>query len=391
MLFELDEELLMLQYSVARLARERFAHKAAHWDRAAEPPRENLPILAEAGLTGITIDAAYGGSGATILHAVVATEQIARVCPVTAAFILANCTTAELLQQLGTREQKERYLPPLAAGRTVGCWAMTEPSAGSAATDMKTRAVPEGDDFLITGTKCFITRAAVADFFVTFARLGSQPGSEAIAAFLVEKDDPGVRLGRPDLHMGLRGGGSAEVLYENCRVPRTRMVVPPGSFGRIMKGLNQARVLNPALCLGIASEAFDLAVGYACERKVIGREIARFQGIQWMLAEMATKLQAMRMLVYRAAAMLAAGHPQAAHETAIAKLYAGRAAFEVVNDAMQIHGGYGYSSEFPLERMLRDVRALQLGGGTNEVLKNRIADAIIKLKPVTDSRSPPPA
>ena len=256
---------------------------------------------------------------------------------------------------------------------------MTEPAAGSAANDMSTKALVDGDHFLITGTKCFITRAAIAGFYVTFARVGGEPGSRAIAAFIVEKDDPGVRIGHLDLHMGLRGGASAEVIYDNCRVHKSRMVVAPGSFGRIMKGLNQARVLNPTMCLGIAAEALDLATAYAKERKAFGKEIARFQGIQWMLAEMATKVEAMRTLVYRAAAMLAAKHPDGPHQAAIAKLYTGRAAFEVVNDAMQIHGGYGYSSEFPLERMLRDVRALQLGGGTNEILKNRIAAGMLKM------------
>jgi butyryl-CoA dehydrogenase len=384
MLFELNEELQMLQDSALRLARERFAAKAAHWDRAAEAPIENLKPMAEAGLAGITIDEKYGGSGASILHAVVAMEQIARVCPVTSAFILANCTAAELIQQFGTEEHKQRYLTQVAAGDTIGCWSMTEPAAGSAANDMSTKALVDGDHFLITGTKCFITRAAIAGFYVTFARVGGESGSRAIAAFIVEKDDPGVRIGHLDLHMGLRGGASAEVIYDNCRVHKSRMVVAPGSFGRIMKGLNQARVLNPTMCLGIAAEALDLATAYAKERKAFGREIARFQGIQWMLAEMATKVEAMRALVYRAAAMLAAGHADGPQQAAIAKLYTGRASFEVVNDAMQIHGGYGYSSEFPLERMLRDVRALQLGGGTNEILKNRIAAGMLKMGVVAE-------
>jgi len=377
--YELSEELRLLQAGAARLARERFAAKAAHWDRACEAPLANLKPLAQAGLAGITIAERYGGSGATILHAVVAIEQIARVCPVTSAFILANCTAAELIGQFGSEEQRARYLPPVAAGEQIGCWAMTEPGAGSAAGDMTTKAVPDGDHFVISGSKCFITRAAIASFFVTFARVGSEPGSKAIAAFIVERGDPGVRIGRLDEHMGLRGGASAEVVYEGCRVPAHRMIVAPGRFGRIMKGLNQARVLNPAMCLGLAAEALDLATAYAKERKAGGGAIARFQGLQWMLAEMAVKVEAMRALVYRAAAMLDAGHPEGPQQAAIAKLYTGRAAFEVVNDAMQIHGGYGYSREFPLERMLRDVRALQLGGGTNEILKNRIAAGLLKM------------
>ncbi len=198
MMFELDGELQLLQHSALRLARERFAAKAAHWDVAAEPPLENLKPLAEAGLAGITIDEAYGGSGASILHAVVAMEQIARVCPVTSAFILANCTAAELIQQFGSEAHKQRYLSALAAGETVGCWAMTEPGAGSDAGEIRTRAAADGDAFVISGSKCFITRAAIAGFFVTFARVGDAAGSKAIAAFVVEKGDPGLRLGRPD-------------------------------------------------------------------------------------------------------------------------------------------------------------------------------------------------
>jgi len=379
MLFELDEELLMLRDSAARLARGQFAARAAHWDRTLQAPLENLKPLAEAGLAGITIAEAYGGSGATILHAVVAMEQIARVCPVTSAFILANCTAAELIGQFGTEDHRRRYLPPMAAGEQIGCWAMTEPEAGSAANDMTTRAVTQGEHFRITGTKCFITRAAIASFYVTFARVGDTAGSRGIAAFIVEKGDPGVRLGRLDVHMGLRGGASAELVYEDCVVPASRMIVAPGSFGRIMKGLNQARVLNPTMCLGIAAEALDLAVAYARERKAFGREIGRFQGIQWMLAEMGVKVETMRTMIYRAAALLARGAGEGPHVAAMAKLYAGRAAFEVVNDAMQIHGGYGYSTDLPLERMLRDVRALQLGGGTNEILKNRISAQLLQM------------
>ncbi len=378
MSWELDEELRLLQASTRRLARGRFAPRAAHWDRSGEAPLENLKPLADNGLAGITIAEAYGGAGASILHAVVAVEEIARYCPVTAAFILANCTAAELIQQFGAEAQQRKYLPRLAAGQALGAWAMTEPGAGSAANDMTTRAVADADEFVITGTKCFITRAAIAEFYVTFARVGTEPGSKSIAAFLVDRDTPGVRIGARDVHMGLRGGASAEIVYEGCRVPKSAMVVPPGSFGRIMKGLNQARVLNPAICLGIAAEALELAIAYARQRKAFGREIAAFQGIQWMLADMAVKVETMRTLIYRAAALLARAHPRAPHLSAVAKLYAGENAFDVVNRAMQIHGGYGYSSELPLERMLRDVRAFQLGGGTNEILRNRIAGELLR-------------
>ena len=282
---ELDQELTLLRDTARRLSREVFAKKAAYWDKHCEPPLPHLKVLAENGLAGITVDDAYGGSKCTILHAVIVMEEIARHCPVTAAFILANCTATELIQQFGSDAQKDRYLAMIAAGDGLGAWAMTEAAAGSAANEMTTKATPDGGDFVINGAKCFITRAAIAKFYVTFARIGDSPGSKSIGAFIVDHDAPGVRIGSRDIHMGLRGGASAEIVYENCRVPKAAMVVAPGSFGRIMKGLNQARVLNPAMCLGIAAEALDLAVAYAKERKAFGKEIAHYQGIQWMLAD----------------------------------------------------------------------------------------------------------
>ena len=375
---EIQEELNLLRDSARQLTDSKFREKSAYWDRHAIPPVENLKTLGENGLAGITIDEKYGGSGATILHAVVAVEEIARGCTSTAAFILANCTAAEVIQMFGTRRQKEDYLPGLAQGDILGCWAMTEPEAGSAANEMRTRAVRAGEEFEITGTKCFITRAQIANFYIVFARVDEVEGSAGIAAFIIDRDTPGLAIGAVDEHMGLRGGGSAEVILDACRVSREKMIIAPGSFSRIMQGLNQARVLNPALCLGNATEAYELSVRYMTERKAFGRELMKFQGLQWMLADMATNLEAMRVLIYQAAQLLAEGHPEAPHKAAIAKLFAGEAAFKICDKAMQIHGGYGYSSEFPLERLLRDVRAFQLGGGTNEILRTRIASNIFK-------------
>ena len=372
------EELALMRDSARRLANSAFRPRAAEWDREAKPPLPNLGTLAENGLAGITVAEEFGGSGATILHAVVAAEEVARACPVTAALILANCVSAEILQAFGTEAQRRKYLPPLAAGEILGAWAMTEAGAGSDAGEMRATARPDGDDYVITGTKCFITRAAIADFFIFFARVGNAPGSRGVAAFLIDKGTAGLELGARDLHMGLRGGASAEVIAQECRVSREQMIVAPGTLAKVMRGLNQARVLNPAICLGIAAEALDLAVRYAHERQAFGRNIAWFQGIQWMFADMETGVEAMRLMIYRAAEMLAAGDPDGPHRAATAKLFAGETAFDVVNKAMQIHGGYGYSTEFPLERMLRDVRAFQLGGGTNEILRNRIAAGLYR-------------
>ena len=375
---EIQEELDLLRDSARQLTNSKFREKAAYWDRHGIPPVENLKALGDNGPAGITIDEKYGGSGATILHAVVAVEEIARACTPTAAFILANCTAAEILQKFGTESHKEKYLPGIARGASLGGWAMTEPEAGSAASEMRTRAVEAGEEFEITGAKCFITRAQIADFFIVFARVGDVEGSAGIGAFLIDRGAPGLEIGAADEHMGLRGGGSAEVILDGCRVGKEKMLIAPGAFSRIMQGLNQTRVLNPALCLGNATEAYELSVRYMTERKAFGRELRKFQGLQWMLADMATALEAMRVLIYQAAKLLAQGHPQAPHKAAIAKLFAGEAAFRICDKAMQVHGGYGYSREFPLERLLRDVRAFQLGGGTNEILRSRIASNIFR-------------
>ncbi len=375
---EIQEQLDLLRDSARQLTDSKFREKAAHWDRHAIPPIENLKILGENGLAGITIDEKYGGSGATILHAVVAVEEIARACTPTAAFILSNCTAAEILQKFGTESHKEKYLSGLARGDTLSCWAMTEPDAGSAASEMRTRAVETRDEFEITGTKCFITRAQVADFFIVFARVGDVQGSAGIGAFLIDRGAPGLAIGAADEHMGLRGGGSAEVILDGCLVKKEKMLIAPGSFSRIMHGLNHTRVLNPALCLGNATEAYELSVRYMTERRAFGRELMKFQGLQWTLADMATDLEAMRVLIYQAAELLAQDDPEAPHKAAIAKLFAGETAFKICDRAMQIHGGYGYSREFPLERLLRDVRAFQLGGGTNEILRSRIASNIFR-------------
>lgn len=377
-----SEDIALLRDSVRRLTNASFRPKAAYWDQTTEAPLENLRLLGENGLAGITIDERFGGAGGNVVQAVVAIEEVARGCTATAAFILANCVSAEILQALGSEAQQRKYLPDLAAGRSIGAWAMTEAGAGSAATELRTRATSDGPaHFRLNGTKQFITRAGIASFFIAFARVDDLPGAKSITAFIVDRDTPGLTLGRRDIHMGLRGGASAEVIFEDCRVPAENMILPPGSFAKLMNGLNQARVLNPGMCLGIATEALELATRYTQTRRQFGKPLSEFQGLQWMLADMAVKTEAMRLLVYRAAEQLAARHPDGAHNAAIAKAYAGEAAFEVVDAAMQLHGGYGYSSEFPLERMLRDVRAFKIGGGSTQIMKNRIAAGLFQRLP----------
>jgi len=376
--FELNEEQKMLRKTAHKLAEEVFRPLASRWDENEEPPLPNLKILAQNGFAGITIPEEYAGSGGTVFDAVLVAEEIARVCTVTSAMVLGNCVNSEILIKYGTEEQKKKYLPPIARGETLIAWGMTEPNAGSAATDLKTRAELRDPFYILNGNKIFITRASVSNFFVVFARIGNEPGAKGIASFMVERGFEGFTVGKPEKLMGLKGGGSCELIFEGCKVPKENLITPPGMFGKLMRGLNIARVLNPVFCLGISEEALELAKKYSQERVQFGKELCDFQGIQWMLADMAVKVEAMRLLIYRAAASVGAGHPDGPLHAAIAKTYANEAAFEVANAALQIHGGYGYSREFPLERMVRDVRAFQIGGGSTQILRNLIASLILK-------------
>lgn len=377
MIEEMSDELQMLRETCAEMARKEFAPKAHIWDEEERSPLENLPTLARAGLAGVTIAEEHGGSGGSVFHAVIAVEEIARACPPTAGFILGNAVTNEMLSLFGTPEHREEWLPQIAAGTKLSAWAMTEPEAGSAATELQTRAVRDGGGYRLTGQKVFITRATVADVFVAFARVDNVPGAKGVAAFLVRADTEGVSLGSPERHMGFRGGGSAEVLFDGAFVSDRDLLVGPGGFGKLMRGLNIARVLNPTFCLGIAREALARALVYTQERRQFGKDLASFQGVQWMLADMHVKVEAMRLLIYRAATAIARGLPDAPLLAATAKTFANENGFQVVDTALQLHGGYGYSRDFPIERMFRDIRGFQWAGGSTQTLRNTIASQII--------------
>lgn len=376
--FELTEEQRMLKDMVHKLTEQVFRPLAAHWDENCEPPVSNLKVLAENGLAGITIPEEYGGSGGTLMDAVLTVEEISRACTVTAAMILGNSANSEIIYKFGTEEQRRKYLPRIARGETLIAWGMTEPEAGSAATDLRTRAVPDGDYYILNGTKSFITRTAVSEIFVVFARIGDEPGAKPICSFILEKGMPGFTIGKQEKTMGLRGSGACEIYLEDCRVQKDNMLTAPGMFAELMRGLNVARVLNPCFCLGIAQGSFELASEYSKVRKQFGKDLCEFQGIQWMLADMAVKVNAMRLLIYRAAHSLMSGLPDAPLHVAIAKIYANEASWEVANAALQIHGAYGYSCEFPLERMVRDVRAFQIAGGSTQILRNLVASLVLK-------------
>lgn len=356
-----------------------FAPRAAHWDRTEEYPWDNVKRLVDLGLMGMTIPKALGGPGASVLDTILCIEEVAKACAATARIIVeGNLGSVGALIHFGTAAQQARYLPMILHGEKPAI-AITEPEAGSAATDMTTRAVREGGEFLVAGRKHWITGAGVSRLYLVFARFDGIPGAAGVGALWVEQGTPGFRVGRREKAMGLRGLPEAELLFEGCRVPAENLLVGAGGFAKLMAAYNGQRLGAATVALGIAQGAFDHALRYVQARRQFGRPIADFQGLQWMLADMQIQLQAARMLIYKAAADAGAGLPAMA-DVAVAKTYASEMAIRVTNEALQIHGATGYSREVPLERMVRDARMFAIAGGTAQVQRNLIASHLLGRK-----------
>lgn len=376
--FELTEEQKMLKKMAGNLAKKEFKPRAFEWDEKEEFPWDNVRKLAAQGLLGITIPEEYGGSGKTIFEWALVIEEIAKYCSTSAIIILGHAgEPCQIITRFGGKELKEKCLPAMAKGEKMAANALTEPNAGSSLTDLLTNAALDGDDYVINGTKCFTSRGNVSDFFLTFVRFNRIPGAKGIGAVIVEKGTPGFVVGKVEKKMGFRGIPSTDLIFENCRIPRENVLLKEGGFKHLMIFFDAQRCGNAALCLGIAQGALDMAIQYSQERKQFGRELWEFQGIQWTIADMAIRVEAARGLVYKAAYTAAKSIPSVL-ESSIAKAFSSEIAFEVTNKALQIHGGYGYSREFPLERMVRDVRGLSIGGGTTEMLKIAIASDLLK-------------
>ena len=377
----MDFELTPAQESLRARARELadsvFRERAARWDAAEEYPWDNVKELVQAGFMGLTIPRAYGGAGGTVLDAVLVVEQVARVCGVTARIVVeGNLGVVGALGAHGTEAQKRRYFPWVLQGEKPAI-AITEPEAGSAATDLATRADEAPGGYTLTGEKRWITGAGTSRLYLVYCRIGDAPGAAGIGGVLVERDTPGFSIGERDHTMGLRGIPEGRLHFDRCHVPSESVLVgPPDGFKKLMQAYNGQRVGAAAVALGLAQGAFELALAYAAERRQFGRPIAEFQGIRWKLADMAIKLDAARLLVYRAAAGAGAGFPDAL-DAAKAKTFAAEAAQEITSQALQIHGAAGYGRALPLERMVRDARMFAIGGGTVEMMRNLIADRIL--------------
>jgi len=375
--FRLDAGQQALKARARELADRVFRDRAARWDSAEEYPWDNLKDLVQAGFMGLTIPKAYGGGGGSLLDVLLVVEEIARVCGVTARIVVeGNVGAVGALIAYGTEAQKRRYLPWVLEGDKPAI-AITEPEAGSAATDLVTRADEAPEGWTLSGEKRWITGAGVSRLHLVYCRMSDTPGAEGIGGILVERDTPGFRVGERDRTMGLRGIPEGRLHFERCRIAKDQVLVgPPDGFKRLMSAYNSQRLGAATVALGLAQGAYEAALAYALDRRQFGRPIGDFQGIRWKLADMAIAIDAARLLIHRAAANAGTGFPDAL-ESAKAKTFAAEMAQEVTNQALQIHGAAGYGRALPVERMVRDARMFAIGGGTVEMMRNLIADRIL--------------
>jgi len=375
--FSLTKEQVMLLDSLRDMGRrEKFAELAAHIDATGEFPHHLVPKYAEMGLLGMTLSPEYGGEGESALTAILVIEALAQYSPMIAAPVFeSNVGPVRVIDMFGTEAQKRAIIPGVCKGDYSVSVCMTEPEAGSDLTSLQTRVEDKGAHLLLNGRKCFITGGGEASHYLVYTRFGEKPGYKAIGAVIAEKGMPGFTFGKQEAYMGLRGMPSCDLYFDDVVIPKENVVIGQGDFGNLMMTFDIERCGNAAMCLGIAGGALEAAKGYATERQAFGREICEFQAIQFMVADMAMKLDAARLLVYRAANGAGQGLPSI-YEASLGKCYANEMVREVTDLAMQVFGGYGYSREMPIERMLRDARAWGVAGGTMQMLKITVASML---------------
>lgn len=375
--FSLTKEQGMIIQSLRDMGkRENFTELAARIDETAEFPHQLLPKYAEMGLLGMTLSTEYGGMGEPSLTAILAIEELAKYSPLIAAPVFeSNVGPVRVIDMFGTDDQKKRIIPGVCRGELSVSVCMTEPEAGSDLTALQTTVVDQGDHFLLNGRKCFITGGGEASHYLVYTRFGEVAGYKGIGAVIVEKGMPGFSFGKQESFMGLRGMPSCDLYFDNVCIPKENVVIHQGDFGNLMLTFDIERCGNAAMCLGIAGGAIDAAKAYARQRQAFGRSICEFQGIQFALVDMAMKLDAAKLLVYRAATGAGQGLPSI-YEASMGKCYANEMVREVTDQAMQVFGGYGYSREYPMERMARDARAWSVAGGTLQMLRITMASIL---------------
>ncbi len=377
--FELTSEQLQLQKNIREFAEAEIRPHVREWDEHSHFPAELLPKLAELGLMGVIFPEEYGGAGLGYIEYAMAIEELSRVDGSVGILVAAHTSLCgNHIFKCGSEEQRRRYVPDLASGRKLGCWSLTEPEAGSDAAGTRTTAVRQGECWLLNGSKTFTTNGHYADVCVAMASTDRSRGHHGISAFVVEKGTPGFRAGRKEDKMGLRASDTAEVIFEDCRLPPNNLVGQEGEgFVDSLKILDGGRISIAAMAIGMAQGAYEAALQYSKQRKQFGRRISEFQAIQWKLADMATEIDAARLLNYRAAWMADRGL-RTTKESSMAKLYAGEVAVRAANEAVQIHGGYGFIKDYPAEKYYRDVKLCTIGEGTSEIQRLVIARQLLR-------------
>jgi alkylation response protein AidB-like acyl-CoA dehydrogenase len=375
--FDLNEEQRMLVDMLASMGkRENFKKLAVEIDRTGEFPRHLVKTYADVGLLGMTLSPEYGGGGQPGINAILAIEELAKFSPVIATPVFeSNIGPVKVIDTFGTEEQRSAIIPGVCKGELSVSVCMTEPEAGSDLTSLSTRLAEDGDGYLLNGRKVFISGGGEASHYLVYSRFGDVPGYRGIGAVVLEKGTPGFTFGKQEELMGVRGMPSCDLIFEDVRVPKENVVVQAGRFRDLMTTFDLERCGNSAMCLGVAGGALAEAKAYATERKAFGRPICEFQDVQFLIVDMAIKLDAARLLVHRAVTNAGRGFPSI-YESAMAKCFANETAVEVTNAAMQVFGGYGYSKEFPVERMHRDALAWRVAGGTVQMLRITMASIL---------------
>ena len=377
--FELTAEQIQLRKTVREFAEAEIAPHVREWDEHSTFPAELLPELGELGLMGVIFPEEYGGAGLGYIEYALVIEELSRVDGSVGIIVAAHTSLcANHIYKMGAEEQRRRYLPDLASGRKLGAWSLTEPEAGSDAAGTRTTATRQGECYLLNGAKTFTTNGRYADVCVAMAVTDRAQGHHGISAFIVEKGTPGFRPGKKEDKLGLRASDTSEVVFQDCRVPAASRLGKEGEgFIDALKILDGGRISIAALAIGMAQGAYEAALKYSKQRRQFGRPISEFQAIQWKLADMATEIEAARLLNFRAAWMTDRGM-RTTKESSMAKLYASEVAVRAANEALQVHGSYGFVKDYPAEKYYRDVRLCTIGEGTSEIQRLVIARQLLK-------------
>jgi alkylation response protein AidB-like acyl-CoA dehydrogenase len=376
--YQLSEEQQLLRKSVRHLADDKIAPRAAEVDQTAEFPYDVLDALVRAGFHAVHIPEQYGGMGADAISASIVIEEVARACASSSLIPAVNKLGSQPIILSGSEELKKKVLGDIASGQMIS-YALSEREAGSDAASMRTRAVLDGDHWVLNGTKCWITNAGVSSYYTVMAVTDPSKGANGISAFVVHKDDPGFSVGAKERKLGIKGSPTCEIYFEDCTIPAERIIGEPGTgFKTALRTLDHTRLAIGAQALGIAQGAFDAARDYVKQRHQFGQSISDFQGIQFMLADMAMKIEAARQLVYAAAARAERDEPNLSFTSSAAKVFASDTAMSVTVDAVQLFGGAGYTQDFPVERMMRDAKITQIYEGTNQINRMVMARNLLK-------------